>query len=363
MAPHIRIDVTSERHQYPVLIGPGLSTRLPELLETHQLDGTPLVVSCAPVWRLHGARVRALVGRGRKPALMADGERAKQLRTVSTLYEACLRNGLDRAGLVVAFGGGVVGDAAGFAAATFLRGVRLVQVPTTLLSQVDSAIGGKVGVNLPGGKNLVGAFHPPAMVVCDPDVLTTLPRREFRAGLYEVVKYGVLGSRPLFDAIGAQLDAILACDAAVLTPLIADCCRIKAHVVTIDEREQGPRRALNFGHTVGHALESLTHYRRFRHGEAIGHGMLAAAHLSVQRGTMSEADASLMDDLIRKLGRLPLVTDLSAKAALKVIAHDKKVVRGRLHYVLAKGLGDTEIAKDVTPDELVDAMRAIGMRR
>jgi 3-dehydroquinate synthase len=264
----IRIDVTSEQASYPVVIGAGLARTLPALLEEQGISRQRLLVSCAPVWRLHGRRMRAVLGKRDRPALIPDGERAKTLRTVSALYEHCVRRGLDRSAALIALGGGVVGDVGGFAAASYLRGIRLVQVPTTLLAQVDSAIGGKVGVNLPAGKNLVGAFHSPALVACDPELLRTLPRREFRAGLYEVVKYGVIASSTLLDRVHRQLADIFAYQTDVLTPIVADCCRIKADVVMRDERESGPRRALNFGHTIGHALEAITRYRRFRHGEA-----------------------------------------------------------------------------------------------
>lgn len=359
----IRIDVTSERTTYPVIIGAGLARTLPALLDAQGITAQRLVVSCAPVWRLHGRRLRGLVSRRDKPALIPDGERAKTLATVSGLYDHCLRRGLDRSATIVAVGGGVVGDVGGFAAASYLRGIRLVQVPTTLLAQVDSAIGGKVGVNLPGGKNLVGAFHSPSLVACDPTLLATLPRREFRAGLYEVVKYGVIASSTLFERVQAQLPDIFALNPDVLAPIVADCCRIKADVVMRDERESGPRRALNFGHTIGHALESITRYRRFRHGEAIGHGMLAAAALSVMRGAMSAGDAERLAALIRDMGALPLVSDLRISDALDVIARDKKVVNGRLHFVLAAGLGGTVVVSDVHTRELTHAMRAIGMRR
>jgi 3-dehydroquinate synthase len=193
-------------------------------------------------------------------------------------------------------------------------------------------------------------------------VLKTLPRREFRSGLYEVVKYGVIAARDVFDRVASNLSAIFAHDASVLTPLVADCCRIKADVVMADEREGGLRRILNFGHTVGHALESLTSYRRFRHGEAIGYGMLAAARLSALRGLMSDDDEARLADVIRQMGPLPAVNDLRAAHALEVIAHDKKVVKGTLHFVLARGIGATEIVKDVREKELTAAMRAIGMR-
>jgi len=318
------------------------------------------VVSCPPVWRLHGKRLQAFTGR-RPPALIPDGERAKNLPTVARIYDALVKRRLDRSAAVLAFGGGVVGDIAGFAAATYLRGIRLVQVPTTLLAQVDSSVGGKVGVNLAAGKNLVGAFYPPALVACDPELLASLPRREFRSGVYEVVKYGIIRSRPLFERLSTHLDAIFEHDAALLEPLIAECCRIKADIVSEDERESGPRRALNFGHTVGHALEAVTRYRRFRHGEAIAYGMLAAAQISVARGVMSADDRAQLRELIIHLGPLPAVTDLRIKDALDAILLDKKVVGGKLHFVLATGIGGTAVVADVTRKELGTAMKSIGM--
>jgi 3-dehydroquinate synthase len=357
-----RIEVKSDRATYPVFIGAGcLEASGVDLFKSAGLNGTPVVVSCPPVWRLQGPRLKKING-GKPPVLIPDGERAKTLATVSRLYDAFVRHDLDRAGTVIAFGGGVVGDVAGFAAATFLRGVRLIQVPTTLLAQVDSAIGGKVGVNLAAGKNLAGAFHPPAVVICDPEVLSSLPRREFRSGLYEVIKYGIIASRPLFDRVAASVDAIFARERDLLTRVIAECCRIKADVVTSDERESGPRRVLNFGHTIGHALEAVTHYRRFRHGEAVAYGMQAATHISRLRGLVSDDDEARITALIQNLGPLPLVTDLKVKDVLEVVGHDKKVVAGRLHFVLARGLGATEIVSDVTAAELRGAAKSIGLR-
>jgi 3-dehydroquinate synthase len=359
---HIRLDVTSSRATYPVVIGAGALAGLGDLLAERGIDRQRLVVSSPPIWRLQGQRLRGAAAPSERPALIPDGERAKTLASVTRIYEACVRRTLDRSAAIVAFGGGVVGDVAGFAAATYLRGIALIQLPTTLLAQVDSAIGGKVGVNLAAGKNLVGAFHPPSLVVCDPEVLGTLARREFRSGLYEVVKYGVIRSRALFDRVATSLAAIFNHDAAILTPLVADCCRIKADVVMADERESGPRRVLNFGHTVGHALEAVTAYRRFRHGEAIGYGMLAAARVSASRGLLADDEFGQLETLIRHMGPLPPVADLKIADALDVIGHDKKVVDGRLHFVLAKGIGATEIVRDVHPRELTAAMRAIGMK-
>jgi 3-dehydroquinate synthase len=359
---HTRLLVSSERGPYPVIIGAGSSADLATLLAERAGSRQRLVVSAPPIWRLQGRRFRGIVTPKERPLLIPDGERAKTLGTVARIYDACVRKGLDRSATIVAVGGGVVGDVAGFAAATYLRGLRLVQVPTTLLAQVDSSIGGKVGVNLPSGKNLVGAFHSPSLVVCDPQVLGTLGRREFRAGLYEVVKYGVIASRSLFDRVAGELATIFARDADVLTTLVTECCRIKADVVMTDEREAGLRRILNFGHTVGHALEAITEYRRFRHGEAIAYGMLAAARISLLRKSMSDDEAARLAALIRDMGPLPPVADLRSSDALDLVSRDKKVVGGRLHFVLARGLGATEIVPDVHARELTTAMRSIGMR-
>jgi 3-dehydroquinate synthase len=358
----IRIDVPSERGPYPVLVGATTTTRLGELLDERGLDGATVVVSAPPVWR-HLARRLSRLAASRSPILISDGERAKSLATVGRIYDALVKRRLDRTTVLIAVGGGVVGDVAGFAAATFLRGLRIVHVPTTLLAQVDSAIGGKVGVNLAAGKNLVGAFHPPAMVVCDPTVLGSLPRREFRAGLYEVVKYGVIASRALFDRLSSSTDPLFDRDPTTLTDVVADCCRIKADVVGRDEREGGVRRTLNFGHTIGHALEAVSEYRRFRHGEAVAYGMLAAATLSTARDLLSPEDAARLRDLIAHLGPLPPVGDLRVRDALDAISLDKKVEKGRLNFVLAAAIGETRIVADVTTRELTTAMRSIGMRR
>ena len=210
------------------------------------------------------------VGRGTPRLIVADGERAKTPRTVGRVYDGLIDAGADRGAIVVALGGGVLGDLVGFAAATYLRGVRLVQVPTTLMAQVDSAIGGKVGVNHPRGKNLIGAFHPPRLVLVDPEALATLPPREFRAGLYEVIKYGVIADARVARPARRRLDAVLTQRGDALAEMVTTCCRIKAGVVSSDEREGGLRRILNFGHTAGHALEAAAGYRRLRHGEAVG---------------------------------------------------------------------------------------------
>ena len=356
----IRITVQTASAEYPVVIGGGLSVGLAGLLDEVRFPRRRFVVSSPTVWRLHREHFETLSAE--EPILIPDGERSKTLATVGRIYDALVRAQADRGSGVVAIGGGVVGDVAGFAAATFLRGVPVAQVPTTLLAQVDSAIGGKTGVNHAAGKNLIGAFHQPAAVVIDPDLLGTLPRREFRAGLYEVVKCGVIASRPLFDRIGSLLPALFARETAALLPTIAESCQIKADVVGEDEKESARRRILNFGHTAGHALEAITKYRRFRHGEAIAYGMLAAAELACARGSLSATDRDELRGLIVKMGPLPAVTDLDATHVVEAVARDKKVIDGRLHFVLPVSIGETVIADDVTSAELSEALRAIGLR-
>jgi 3-dehydroquinate synthase len=254
----------------------------------------------------------------------------------------------------------VVGDTAGFAAATYLRGIPVVQVPTTLLAQVDSAIGGKVGVNHALGKNLIGAFHQPALVAIDTALLETLPRREFRAGLYEVIKYGVIASRGLFDRVAGSLKPLFNREDASLLPVVKESSDIKVRVVNADEREHGLRRILNFGHTAGHALESVTKYKRFLHGEAVAYGMLVAAEIGVARGLMPADDRAALASVIAQMGPLPAIADVPVSELLEAIGHDKKVIKGQLHYVLPKALGECEVVTDVTKEELASALAAVG---
>ncbi len=355
----VRIDLDTASSTSTIWVGAGLAGSLASLLDAHGVGRRRFVVSSPRVWRHHGAQIQSQIDVA--PILIPDGERAKTLASVARVYDALITAGADRGSVLVAVGGGVLGDTAGFAAATFLRGITLVQVPTTLLAQVDSAIGGKVGVNHPLGKNLIGAFHQAAHVVVDPVLLRTLPRREFRSGLYEVVKYGVIASRPLFDRLSEHVAAVFAHDPEVLVPAIVESCRIKADVVSKDEREGGLRRILNFGHTIGHALEAVTRYRRFRHGEAIAHGMVGAADLAVERGALAESDRRAVVDLIRRLGSLPPVSDLPATAALDALGRDKKVVNGRLHYVLATAIGRTDTVSDVSEAELRRTLVRLGL--
>jgi 3-dehydroquinate synthase len=354
----VRLDVRTSTGRYTIEIADGASSRLGATLDASGVPARRFIVSSPTVWRFHGDQLRSAASE--EPILIPDGERFKHLATVGRIYDALVRVNADRASAIIAVGGGVTGDVAGFAAATYLRGIPVVQVPTTLLAQVDSAVGGKVGVNHALGKNLIGAFHPPSAVVVDPSLLATLPRREFRAGLYEVVKYGVIASRPLFERTARDLTALFARDASALLPVISESCRIKAEIVEQDEHESGLRRTLNFGHTVGHALEAVTKYRRFRHGEAVAYGMLAAAALGAARKVFPAADRDALAAHLMQMGPLPSVSDLPVAEIIAATRRDKKVIAGRLHFVLPTAIGSTTTVSDVTPEELKQALLTIG---
>jgi len=356
-----RITVSASRGPYSVLIGAGAIESLGAELDKAKLGQRRILISSERVWDFHGPLFRK-IGADRTPILIEDGERYKNLNTVARLFDQLVKVQADRSTVIVAVGGGVIGDMVGFAAATYLRGLPVVHVPTTLLAQVDSAIGGKTGVNHPLGKNLIGSFHAPSLVVADPIVLGTLPRREFRAGLYEVIKYGVIAEPALLDRIRDSVTAIFARDGDAVAPLVAASCRIKAAVVSADERESGLRRTLNFGHTIGHALESVTKYKQFRHGEAIGYGMLAALAIGVARGVTPKSLYEEVEALITQLGPLPSVADISSKEVYAAIGRDKKVVAGTLHFIAASGRGQTVELTDVTEKEIKAAVKKIGLR-
>lgn len=274
--------------------------------------------------------------------LFDDAEAHKDMPTIEAICRALVQRGADRRSVVLAVGGGVVGDVAGFAASCFLRGVRLVHIPTTLVAQVDSAIGGKTGVNLPEGKNLVGAFYPPKLVLADPTLLRTLPHREFRSGLYEVIKYGVIADRDLFSLLERNMLSCLRRDPAVLARVIDRCIRIKARVVVADERETGLRQTLNFGHTVGHALEAATGYQHFLHGEAVGWGMIAATLIAAATNRLPEKDAMRILRLIVSVGPLPALGDHRPADLRPILARDKKAHAGLVHWVLPTRIGKTK---------------------
>lgn len=292
-----------------------------------------------------------------KPCIfeMPDGERAKRLASLEDLAEKLVASGADRQSVVIALGGGVVGDVGGFLASIFMRGISVVQVPTTLVAQVDSAIGGKTGVNLASGKNLLGAFHQPLCVLVDPDVLATLPEREYRSGVFEAMKYGVIRNPKIFDLMEDRRDALLKRDSELLETLIAECIEVKAEVVSADEREGGERRILNFGHTIGHALEAETGYARLLHGEAVGWGMIAASRIGQDTGVSDKQTAARIRALVKAYGPLPKLR-VKPKRILKRLMSDKKTVGGIPHFVLAQTMGMVDIVSDV-PERVI--LRAV----
>jgi 3-dehydroquinate synthase len=337
------IRVKSSAGDYDIVCEPRSLGRVSRLVgQLGDSTGT-FIVSSPHVWQHWGRTLAKMFGApARRPILFDDSESSKRLSAVENIARQLVRGGADRRAILVAVGGGVVGDVAGFAAATYLRGVRLVHVPTTLVALVDSAIGGKTGVDLPEGKNLVGAFYPPQLVVADPAFLTTLPHREFRSGLYEVIKYGVIADRRLFEFLERRMDAILRRDPAVLAYIIPRCAAIKARVVTKDERESGLRQILNFGHTLGHALETATNYRRFLHGEAIGWGMIGATLLAVATDRLDERSASRIIRLVLSVGPLPSLRGIRAAQLKKITASDKKARAGHVRWVLPPRIGACE---------------------
>jgi 3-dehydroquinate synthase len=337
-----RIMVKSSAGPYLVVAGAGVIRRTAQEIAALGRFSSVHLVSSAKVWRAAGKAVqRGLrLPKGSAIHLFDDAESAKNLRSVEQITRSLCRAGADRQSLVVAVGGGVVGDVAGFAAATYLRGVKLVHLPTTLVAQVDSSIGGKTGVNLPEGKNLVGAFYPPQLVLTDPQLLRTLSDREFRGGLAEVIKHAVIADAEMFAFLEKEMERVLRRDPQVLGFLIPRNVQIKARVVSRDERESGLREILNFGHTFAHALESVTRYRRYQHGEAVAWGMMAAALLGHELGLTRADDVSRIVALIRRLGPLPRWPNVSPAALLNAMRSDKKTRSGVLRFVLSPRIGE-----------------------
>jgi 3-dehydroquinate synthase len=350
------IQVKAEAGRYAAVCGRGALGRLGGIVENLRDGGTVFVLSSPKVWRHCGAAVlrksRELVSQ--RVILFDDREVAKRLATVEKICRKLAAARADRQILLVAVGGGVVGDVAGFVAASYLRGVRVVHVPTTLVAQVDSAIGGKTGVNLPEGKNLVGAFFQPQAVIADPLFLLTLAPRQFRSGIYEVIKYGVIGDAALFDFLERKLANVLRLDMPALEFVIERSVRQKARVVGKDAREAGLRQVLNFGHTIGHALEALTGYKYFLHGEAVGWGMLGATRIAAAMGRLSEQDANRVASLIARCGKLPRLPAISSEALLRAIAGDKKSRGGKVGWVIPRRIGAVDFGVNV-PEPLVAA--------
>lgn len=366
-----RVTIALPGHTYDAVIENGLLQRSGETLREFfngrsdaAAGNSPakharlFVVTVPPVRRKWGKKlVASLSAAGFTAGFveMPDGERHKRLVTVEKLSEQLSRLGADRNSVVVAFGGGVVGDVAGLVASLYMRGVDLVQIPTTVLAQVDASIGGKTGVNLRAGKNLVGAFHHPRVVLIDPAVLATLPDREFRAGLFEALKCGVIGKPELFRALENADIRRLRRDPARLEWIIAESVSLKAEVVSSDERENGLRRVLNLGHTVGHALEAQSGYRHFLHGEAVAWGMIASAKIASAVDLIDDAGASRITEAVRGLGPLPKIQARS-RDILRLLQADKKTRNGVVHFVLPREIGKVEIANNVPEQVVIEAV-------
>jgi 3-dehydroquinate synthase len=339
------------------MAGSGLIESLaPRIERVHgRLPRRVFVLTSAPIWALWHEGFLSSFAEPPIALFLSPGEAHKKLKSVEDLARQMARAGGDRGSLLIAFGGGIVGDVGGFLASIYMRGIPYIQVPTTFLAQVDSSVGGKTGVNLPEGKNLVGAFYQPRAVFADIDLLSTLPERELRAGLMESIKAGIIRDRALVRFMEEHAADVLRRDPKSLEKVIAATIRVKAEVVNLDERESGVRMILNFGHTVGHALEQATHYKLLLHGEAVGWGMVAALHLARQRGTISRAQFERLEGLIHLYGPLPALK-LRAARVVAATGGDKKNVGGVRRFVLPVGIGDAGVVEDVTATELEAAV-------
>ncbi len=360
------ITVSLERNPYDVIIGRSMVKEIGSALADLPIrSGTKiLVVSNPDVARPYGdSCLSGLRAAGFNPVLLEidAGEERKTLQTLSLILDKAQQEGLERTSLMLALGGGVVGDMTGFAAACWLRGIGIVQVPTTLLSMVDASIGGKTGVNHPKGKNLIGAFHQPRLVVIDPLTLNTLPVREFRAGMAEVIKYGVIGDPDLFSRLeeASDLSDPAAMDPTLLHDILVLSAEAKAAVVADDEREGGRRAILNYGHTFGHVVETLTGYGTWLHGEAVAIGMAAVGRLAVQKGLWSEADQQRQLKLIQKAGLPVAWPTLDREAALRTLQGDKKVRHGRLRFVLPTRIGNVIISDEISNDDVSRCLESL----
>lgn len=356
-----RISVSLGERSYEIMIGDRILGTLGDTAKRIGLGSKELIVTSAALWPSYGKVVHdslASTGFDVSVAIMNDEEESKSLQTVNSVYDNLVENEFDRSSGIVAVGGGVIGDVAGFVAATFMRGIRFIQVPTTLLAQVDSSIGGKTGVNHPKGKNLVGAFHQPALVWTDVSTLRTLPAREIRSGLAEVVKYAIIADPELFHILETTVSSFSKASTETLIDIVSRCCSIKARIVEEDEREHGVRSILNYGHTVGHALEALTNYAYYTHGEAVAIGMTGVARISCEVGATGQKMAENQERVL-KMAALP--TSIDCPTNPNEIVHqlnsDKKRLAGRVRWVLPKTIGEVFLTDQVPTDVVLDVLR------
>jgi 3-dehydroquinate synthase len=354
------LNVDLGHRSYPIHIGPGLLNQA-DLLLPHLVQPRTVIVTNTCVAPLYLERLSATlrsVGVEIIPVVLPDGEAYKNWETLNLIFDALLTQRAERKTTLIALGGGVIGDLTGFAAASYQRGVPFIQVPTTLLSQVDSSVGGKTGINHPLGKNMIGAFYQPQVVLADTDTLNTLPDRELSAGLAEVIKYGLIGDLPFLEWLEINMPKLRARDPQALQYAIARSCQNKADVVAADEREAGLRAHLNLGHTFGHAIETGMGYGNWLHGEAVGAGMVMAAEASRRMGWLSEADVVRTRALIRAAGLPDVAPDLGADTYLDFMGHDKKVESGKMRFVLLKSLGEAVVTGDIPPATLRETLAA-----
>ena len=351
-----RIPVRTANVSYEVVVESGSLEQASHHLRPLIGDRRLFLIADHGAWQHQGSRLQTGLERLDTTVIqMAGGEENKRLTLVESLAEQMYAAGADRSACVVAFGGGIAGDVGGFLAASYMRGVDVIQVPTTLLAQVDAAIGGKTGVNLAEGKNLFGAFHQPRLVLIDPTTLRTLPEREYRAGLFEVIKYGIIWSPSLFELMRDKQDAVLARDSETLEAIIAESVTIKAEVVSKDEREGNLRRILNYGHTLGHALEAETAYSRLLHGEAVAYGMIAAARLAAALEMLPNDEAQSLEDVILAYGPIPDLDGIEASRLVERLRGDKKTIGGCVHFVLPEKIGKVRVLSDIDTRLVVEA--------
>lgn len=351
----VTVDLGSR--SYPIYIGAKLLDQA-ELVQPFLQQGKALIVTNEALAPLYLDQVKNLAG-DCDAIVLPDGERYKTLETVSLIYDRLLADKYDRKTTLIALGGGVVGDITGFAAATFQRGVNFIQIPTTLLAQVDSSVGGKTGVNHPLGKNMIGAFHQPQCVIADTQVLQTLPERELKAGLAEVIKYALINKADFLDWLEQHRESILARDGNLLAEAIRISCQQKAEIVAKDELEGGIRAWLNYGHTFGHAIETASGYGKWLHGEAVAAGMVMAADLSMRLGWLSASEASRIKNILQYYG-MPVAppADIKEQQYLDIMLSDKKARAGKIHFILLQGIGKAVITSDVSRDLLTQTLSA-----
>jgi 3-dehydroquinate synthase len=352
-----KIRVELGDRSYNIIIGRGLFEDFDKALDTFGFSSKVALISNPTVYGFYGREVSAAIrasGHDLIEVLIPDGEEYKSLADTEKIYSALLKAKLDRKSALVALGGGVIGDITGFAAATYMRGIDFIQVPTTLLAQVDSSVGGKTGVNHPLGKNMIGAFWQPRLVWIDTATLDTLPRREFLSGLGEVIKYGVIWDELFFEYLEKNRDKILKLDPAALTYIISRSCEIKSEVVSKDERESGLRAILNYGHTIGHAIETITGYRKYLHGEAVAIGMYMEAKLSEQLGLISNKAVARIKTLIASYDLPSVMPDgVGMNDLVELMRIDKKTVAGKMHFVLPEAVGSVKIHSEITADDII----------